>query len=147
LLEAAIPGFPAFRVAEQRVMGEPVPMHRIVTAIVAALSALFLLAPPALAGNGTNNFYLKGSCHVGAGPGGVDFWLTNYDSGSDQTYHTGWKRSGVAWIVDGIYVDNVYKGKGADLFIKIGGHGAHRVKIVIHVLGSVNEPQACPVTV
>ena len=92
-------------------------------------------ASPASAGNGTNNFYLTGTCGMNWAIGWAAVDFTNYDNGANQVYHTNFRRSGVAYQLNGVYIDGVYKGKSHEMFINVSGHGAHTVKAVGQLIG------------
>lgn len=116
-------------------------IFRPVVAISTALALSFGVAvSPAAAGNGRVDFYLDGGCSVDLPSSGwVELNATNYDSGSNQTYHmatlAGKNRSGpggslVSYsVISGVYVDGKYVGKGADFYVPISGHGRHKLMI------------------
>jgi hypothetical protein len=107
--------------------------NRIIAAAAIAAAIAIPAAPQAQAGNGLNDFYLRGHCGVNEPLGAwVALDFTNYDNGANQIYHTHWTRSGIAYRIDGVYVDGVYKGKDSEMFIGISGHGSHRLSIKYH---------------
>jgi hypothetical protein len=113
--------------------------------IALAMALGFAFAAPASAGNGTSNFYLAGSCNPNTFSSlgfGVNFKVTNWDSGANQVYHLSWTRSGVAYSVKGIYLDGVYKGISSDFMVNVGGWGRHTWTLKDDVLG---QPSQCSV--
>ena len=121
-------------------------MTRIIAALSAALIALGLAAAPAQAGNGTNDFYLSKSCTASNASifGGLYLKVTDYDKGSGQTYHIAVSRSGVAYSLTGLYVDDRYVNKTlGETYVNKADHGRHTIKIKGTILG---EPISCGFT-
>ena len=121
-------------------------MKTKIAALLSTLALLVALAGPASAGNGTNDFYLSGSCNpsnrfFGAG---VTFRWTNWDSGANQVYHLSATRSGVAFNNAKAYIDGVWKWTASnatfDIMVTVSGHGAHVLKFTneqVMVTGNV----------
>lgn len=106
-------------------------MKRTALAVIAALLGILgFTAAPASAGNGTNNFYLSGSCSD-ANPGKLTLRATNYDNGANQIYHTAWYgSSGATGVRDAlVYIDDYYRGSGNDMFLSAPGHGRFTLKV------------------
>lgn len=111
-------------------------MKKFLAVAVLALSLAVFSSAPASAGNGTSNFYLTGSCWT-KGSYGNKLSISNYDTGSNQTYHIAVSKSGVAFTggwkvyIGGYYVAG---GSGAKApyedFITMAGHGPNTLKIV-----------------
>jgi hypothetical protein len=113
-------------------------MKRVIAAIALAIATLFgisAIAPsPAIAGNGTSNFYLgPEDCWIGSND--VSLESTNWDSGANQVYHLWIWKQNPDWGV-GFYLDTV--GQFGDIkdghntheyYITVEGHGQHRLGI------------------
>lgn len=114
-------------------------IHRIIAAVAACLLGVGLAASPALAGNGTNDFYLQKSCTASNASifGGLYLRSTNWDNGKGQIYHIAVSRSGVAYSLTGLYVDGKYVNKVlGETDISRLDHGRHTIQIRGTILGS-----------
>jgi len=88
-----------------------------------------------VAGNGTNDFYLKGSVNIPyswTSAIGIRMWATNWDYGSNQKYHLACKTSGSGYKIDQMSIDGLSMGTNCDQIRVISGHGAHNLCITGH---------------